>query len=413
MDYPQSWYWLKLNLLCNLGNPHWTTFPIGYTADNASYANFTYSFTTTPVIKSISNPDIVVLSATEPIGDNNATIVIDGTGSTNIVLDNYKRPFIDYTTTINSDNTATIAANGLTGTTSINSVAMDITPSSGYINVVIDNWENSGAYYKRWTETGSSPGITAIHIVGDLKADVYYTVKVDGTRFNTYQSNSSGQITFIYNGGYSTKTFEMEDAPPKPTLYLPADGTLTNDNTPHFEWTCGSNADSHRLLVDNDPDFSSPEENQLLGATDNTYTVPDNEALAPSKYYWRVQAVDGAGNQSDWSEVWQFTVKTMPAPTLVSPRNYALVRDKTPLLDWSDASDPTGVTYHLQVSRDQAFNQIFYEKSGILPSRHELENPLQNAKYFWRVRAADGAGTVSNWSSVWQFKLIAIEPRPA
>jgi hypothetical protein len=150
----------------------------------------------------------------------------------------------------------------------------------------------------------------------------------------------------------------------------------------------------------------------IEGLNKNNYTVPDVEALADTTYYWRVRAVDGASNQSDWSEVWQFTVKTVPAPTLVSPRNYALVRDSTPLLDWSDVSDPNGVTYRVQVARDNAFSQVVYEKSGILPSQHELENPLQNGKYFWRVRAVDGAGTVGNWSSVWQFKLMAIEPRP-
>ena len=168
----------------------------------------------------------MLLSATAPVDDNeNATIVLDGTGSTNIVLDNYHRPFIGYTTTINSDNTATIAANDLTGTTTINSVAMDITPSSGSIDVSIDKWNTSGTYYKKWTENGSSPGITASHTIGDLKANTYYTVKVDGTMFNTYQSNSSGQITFTYNGGYSTKTFEIEKLIQPPTVTV-GDSTI-------------------------------------------------------------------------------------------------------------------------------------------------------------------------------------------
>jgi hypothetical protein len=111
---------------------------------------------------------------------------------------------------------------------------------------------------------------------------------------------------------------------------------------------------------------------------------------------------------------WTFIdVTPPPPPSLISPSNLALVRDTTPLLDWSDASDPSGVTYHLQVSRGKAFNQVVYEKSGIMLSQHELENPLQNGKYFWRVRAVDGAGNASDWSSTWQFKLMAIEPRPA
>jgi hypothetical protein len=354
---------------------------------------------------------MAVLSATEPVGDNNATIVLDGTGSTNIVLDNYKRPFSGYTTTINSDNTATIAANNLTGTTTINSVAMDITPSSGYIGVSIDNWNTSGTYYKKWTETGSSPSITANHTIGNLKENTNYKVTVNGVTFGIYQSNSSSQITFTYDGGYSTKTFEIEELPGQPTLYLPADGTLTNDNTPHFEWTCGSNTDSHRLLVDNDLELSSPEENQMLGATDNTYTIADENSLPDDLYYWKVVAINTVGENE--SGVRWFRVDTTPptALSLISPLDKALIGDATPLLDWSDVSDASGVTYHLQVSRGKAFNQIVYEKSGILQSQHELESALQNnGMYFWRVRAVDGMGNVGGWSDVWQFRVDTRPP---
>jgi parallel beta-helix repeat protein len=207
-DYSQNWYWLSIKM--HGTNPKWITFPDGHAATDASYVDFVGSIATTPIIKSISNIDnILLLSATEPVGDeDNATIVLNGTGSTDIVLENFNRPFIGYTTTINSDNTATIAANNLTGTTTITSVAMDITPSSGSIDVNINNWENSGTYYKKWTESGNAVG-TAIHTIDNLKANTYYETRVDGTRFGIFKSNSIGQVTFTYTGGYSVKTFEI------------------------------------------------------------------------------------------------------------------------------------------------------------------------------------------------------------
>ena len=98
------------------------------------------------------------------------------------------------------------------------------------------------------------------------------------------------------------------DKPSQPTLFSPADGTRTNDNTPTFEWTCGSNADNHRLLVDNDASFASPEVNVLLGATDNTYTV--TTPLADENYSWKVIAIKGV--QENSSIVWTFLIDTAP-----------------------------------------------------------------------------------------------------
>lgn len=63
-----------------------------------------------------------------------------------------------------------------------------------------------------------------------------------------------------------------------------------------------------------------PQENVIIkGLCDGSYTIPDEAALVDGTYYWRVQAVDGAGNESDWSEVWQFTVDTSPPTSSINP----------------------------------------------------------------------------------------------
>jgi hypothetical protein len=97
--------------------------------------------------------------------------------------------------------------------------------------------------------------------------------------------------------------------PTQPTLYIPSDGTVTNDNTPTFEWTKGENADNHNLLVDNDSDFSSSEENQVL-ITENIYTV--TTPLADDNYSWKVIAVNENGENE--SAVWTFVIDTTPPP---------------------------------------------------------------------------------------------------
>jgi predicted alpha-1,2-mannosidase len=106
--------------------------------------------------------------------------------------------------------------------------------------------------------------------------------------------------------------------PGKPALHLPAN--YDNDNTPTFVWTSGGNADNHRLLVDNDSNFSSPEENVLIGGTDNTYTV--TTPLPDDNYYWKVITINSYGSNS--SDIGTFVVDTIrPAVSLTSPANGA------------------------------------------------------------------------------------------
>jgi len=229
MDYPQSWYWLSLKINAS---PYWQT-----TAAQPSYADFTYSYTTTPAIKSVSNPNIDILSATaSSTATNIANIVLENPSSaatsTDVVLTGFKRPFLGATSTIDSTATTTISTPAITAnaTSSFSSVPMDITPSTGSVAVNINTWNTSGDYSKEWTETGDTHSATASHIIGDLKANTYYTVKVDSSTFHTYLSDGSGQISFTYNGGYSSHTFDIteETTPPAVSLTVPSSGSTVS-----------------------------------------------------------------------------------------------------------------------------------------------------------------------------------------
>jgi len=109
-----------------------------------------------------------------------------------------------------------------------------------------------------------------------------------------------------------------EAIPGKPLLYSPPNGTVTTENTPTFQWTIGADADNHQLLVDNDPDFLSPEENVLLGATDNSYLV--TTPLAEDNYSWKVIAINAMGENP--SDIWTFVIdKVPPAVSSTTPIN--------------------------------------------------------------------------------------------
>jgi hypothetical protein len=110
------------------------------------------------------------------------------------------------------------------------------------------------------------------------------------------------------------RTFEVDAIrPSRPTLVSPANFATTADNTPEFTWNAVPDADVVGYIIQIDVwyYFVSPNkiEEQVVG-TSFTPAAP----LADRRWFWRVAAVDAAGNQSFWSPFWNVTVDTS-APT--------------------------------------------------------------------------------------------------
>lgn len=108
--------------------------------------------------------------------------------------------------------------------------SFDITPSDGFpaanyaqwMDVSIDTWNLSGNYYRKWLETAGS-GVISDHRIDGLRANGSYLVKVDSVAIGTYQqADSGGVLTFVYDGGYSTKTFELIEDSTAPVTTLTA-----------------------------------------------------------------------------------------------------------------------------------------------------------------------------------------------
>ena len=76
--------------------------------------------------------------------------------------------------------------------------------------------------------------------------------------------------------------------------------------------------------------------------------------------------------------------------------------------DWSDVTDPSGVSYTLQVASDANFNAVILEKAGLSLSECTLTAteklaPSGHRANYWRVKAVDGAANEGEWSSVGLF----------
>jgi len=156
----------------------------------------------------------------------------------------------------------------------------------------------------------------------------------------TVQAPAEWQLIESWTG---TVQVSVPGLPTKPVLYLPLNGSTISDNTPYFEWTKGENADNHRLLVDNDADFSSPEDNVLLGATDSTWTKSAPGYPGNENYSWKVVAINPVGENE--SETWTFQVDTSapgaPVSLAASPSGWTSTNSFT--VSWINPSDLSGI----------------------------------------------------------------------
>ena len=77
--------------------------------------------------------------------------------------------------------------------------------------------------------------------------------------------------------------------PGRPALSSPANRTILGDNTPTFEWLAATNGNTYQIQVDDNGDFSSPEQDVTVGVGLLSYVADE---LADAKYYWHVRAIN-------------------------------------------------------------------------------------------------------------------------
>jgi len=213
-------------------------------------------------------------------------------------------------------------------------------------------------------------------------------------------------IQYMISEKDKNNALPIEDAapPPTPTLLSPANDSVITSLPIIFDWSDVSDSLSppvmYQLQISTDPNFAII---RLSSNTFNSQCVVNN--LLSGTYYWRVCAKDNAGNRSNWSEgrkiiVSVSNVDIMPpeAPKLHSPDNYATLTSLSIVFKWYEVIDESlPITYELQVDNNSSFESpviSLYNLQGTTCTVKINNNGL----YYWRVRAKDGSGNVSEWS---------------
>jgi len=210
-----------------------------------------------------------------------------------------------------------------------------------------------------------------------------------------------------------TLSFTVDtQAPNAPGLLIPGNGDTTGDSAPTFDWTTSTGASQYQLQVDDSAAFGSPAIDVAPTVSEHTPTSP----LIDNLYYWRSRARDAAGNWSNWSATWSFSVDTGPscqtpaAPVLVSPSSTSLINDNTPAFNWNTAV--YAAEYQLHVDEDPAFASLTIDHATST-TNHTPTAGLPDNGYYWRVRGhnnSDGCDLYGPWSSVWTLNVDTQPP---
>ncbi len=185
-----------------------------------------------------------------------------------------------------------------------------------------------------------------------------------------------------------------------------AQSAATPASNPVLSWAATSGAVRYNVQVDTTESFSSPDFGTV--STTNTRWVPASLPLKEGQVFWRVQAVNASRQASPW-RVADFTVSPQAAPTPVSPENGAELAqpNEAPLLSWSPVAGAT--TYTVEMDTDSDFVGATSLPATSVP--HVVVPNPQSAgpTYYWHVRATRANGTVTEWSSTWNYTVKQLD----
>jgi len=242
----------------------------------------------------------------------------------------------------------------------------------------------------------------------------------DDEPFNTifYRFMPEIQWTLSDGDGIKYVRVELKDAGGNTTVVtniiildteVPGAPVIIDDGSGQgeFDWEPVAGAVSYTLQYAFNGDFTVGVVT-LAGLTYNGATIA-LDGLAAGTWYWRVRAVDEAGNAGDWSQVNTFEIApdcatAVPEPPILSSPCNLYDVSRTPLLETGGMTylcgDHQRTTW--QVSQNDDFSSLVMDVHTTLENLTSYRIPAlvldPDSTYFWRVVQEADNGKQSAWS---------------
>jgi len=185
---------------------------------------------------------------------------------------------------------------------------------------------------------GTEIRINGTGFTGSKDFDIYY----DNNSVMSGSTNDAGSLVALFKapgskGGGGARTIKVTDiknvsasttfsmdanAPDTPKIASPKDGStigFMGGSKVNFSWSSVTDPSgvTYTFEVSDQQNFA-----QTLMShsdlTDTKYYSTESESLQGGEYYWRVRAIDGAGNASAWSPTTRFKVGVISTGLLIS-----------------------------------------------------------------------------------------------
>jgi hypothetical protein len=209
------------------------------------------------------------------------------------------------------------------------------------------------------------------------------TLKIVGVEDGTYflQSRSIDD-TGLEGPSLEPTEIRVRVNPLPPFIQSPSDGADLRETTVRFEWLKVAKAVRYHLQVAEDRQFNHIIEDQA-DINDNSIQTKN---LDFKTYYFRISSIAADGYQGIWSDILSFNIiPPPPAPPVEAPQ----IEEKTIRIRWRDLGE--GITYHFQMAKDDAFNEILVNEKLTKPEI-TLEKPADAGKYYVRTSGIDTEG---------------------
>ncbi|MEJ2405979.1 MAG: Ig-like domain-containing protein [Candidatus Thiodiazotropha sp.] len=203
------------------------------------------------------------------------------------------------------------------------------------------------------------------------------------------------------------------EAPLAPVVNTPLDGSVISGSSVSLIVDNGSDPDGDLLTytfeLDTAPTFDSVAKQVSSAIAEGTTTTEwaVTGLMENTTYYWRTKVSDGQ-IESNWVEA-SFSVNAANSapgiPTVANPGDGAWVATLQPTLSVNAAVDPDGDTleYRFELYSDEAMTGLVADTVSA-STAWDLATPLLNNEwYYWRVRAEDPHGGLSDWSPASRF----------
>jgi uncharacterized protein (TIGR03382 family) len=421
-------------------------------------ANAAGTWTLTPATALADGPHTVSATATDAAGNTSAssntnTFIVDTTPPAAPVVQtpadgsvtNDNTP--DYSGTAEAGSTVTVIVDGVSvGTTTANAAGnWTFTPAAPLADgphtvraTATDAAGNTSANSNTNTFIVDTTGPTVPVVLtpangtvtsdntpaysGTAEADSTVTIFVDGVSVGTTVADAAGNWTFtpataLADGSHSVKvtatdttgntspdsntnTFIVDTTPPAaPVVLTPADGAVTNDNTPAYSGTAEAGS-TVTVIVDG----------VSVGTTTanaaGNWTLTPAASLADGQHTVRATATDAAGNTGPNSSTNTFTVDTTApaAPVVLTPADGTVTSDSTPTYSGTAEAGSTVTVIVDGISVGTA------TADGAGAWSFTPAAPLADGPHTVRATATDAAGNASLSSSTNAFIVDTLAP---